>query len=127
MSEWLKKWLEKNLDEIDGIDITKMKPGTKIVAHTKNSIYNIVVVKEQKVIIRGGKYFPTPQEGFFKGSTFGGIMKIGWIGFMMRMEIVYNEGKQSLSTTEVVTATVVGPDEDWHFTLDWPLVYPEQT
>lgn len=123
MSDWIKKWLENNLDGIDGIDVSKQKPGTKIIARTKNSNYEFVVVQGREVFVRGGRHFPAPIPATFNGSTFGGsIMKIGWIGFMMCMEIAYADGKlkKAVTTTGVRSATVIGPDEDWTFDLDWP-------
>lgn len=116
MNEWVKKWLEKN--DLHGIDLCKMKKGTKVKVITKNSIYEFVVVDGQKVIVKGGKFFPTPVEAELKGSTFNKKMKIGWIGFMMNMNII-TEGRL-VTTSSVQSATVFSPEGDWLFNLDWP-------
>ncbi len=123
MNDWLKKWLAENIDDIAGIDLKRLKPGTKIVAETKNSTYTIIVVDQQQVILRGGRFVPAPIEAFFKGSNLDSTFRPAWIGFMMCMEFLY-ENKRTLTTSRVKSATVVGPHEDWSFTLDWPDLIP---
>jgi hypothetical protein len=125
MSDWMKKWLEKNVDNLDGIDITKLPPKTKIIVDTKNSIYDIIVVDGKNIICKGGTHMPQPVTAHLNGSTWGGsALWLGWINFMMRMEIAY--GKKLLTTSPVERATVIGPDESWSYDLDWPHPsYPE--
>ena len=37
-----------------GLNITMLKPGTKLTIETKNSVYNIVIIKEREITLMGG-------------------------------------------------------------------------
>jgi hypothetical protein len=103
-----------------GINVHKLKPGTTVYAATKNSVYKIVKcdTDQYRVWIQGGKYFPQPAEANFSGSTFGGsIMKIGWIGYGMYMEIYSLSHRKKYKTTPVEAARVVG--NGWEYDMDW--------
>jgi hypothetical protein len=74
-------------DKEDGIRLSKLKPGTKIVAiHQKQRVQNHGVGRQQNSCARR-RVFPEPVEQPFYGSTWGGSMiKTDWIGHEMRME-----------------------------------------
>jgi hypothetical protein len=51
-----------------------------------------------RALIQGGQYFVEPVEATVSGSTFGGSMlKAGWLGVGLRMEIYY-EGKRTVTS-----------------------------
>lgn len=103
-------------DKEDGIRLSKLKPGTKIVATTRNNVYRITVLGDSKIVVQGGKYFPEPVEQLFYGSTWGGSMiKTDWIGHEMRMEI--STQNRPIVTTPVLGAVIYG--EGWEFKMEW--------
>jgi hypothetical protein len=60
---------------------------------TRNSAYEIFLLHPNsgRAIVRGGEYFAEPVEATVSGSTFGGCMlKAGWLGVGLRMEIYVN-------------------------------------
>lgn len=83
-----------------------------------NSTYTLDRIEgDRRVLIQGGKYFPEPKEAILIGSTFGGSMiKIGWIGYTMRMEIAFNN--QIITTSPIKTAKIKG--NSWEYQMDWP-------
>lgn len=112
--------LEKCKDLYNGINIHTLKPGTTVFAITKNSLYKIIKGTEDEydVIIQGGKHFPDPIKGNFSGSTFGGsMMKLGWIGHMMHMEIYIPDLGELYITTGVRAARIIGAG--WEYDMEW--------
>ena len=108
-------------DRVGGIDTKKLPPGTIVYAHTRNSIYILEFLNEKgRCLVEGGKYFTTPTETDFIGSNFGGsVMKMGWIGHKMRMEIINpNKDNAVLVTTAVRSTRLVGLD--WEYEMEWP-------
>ncbi len=102
----------------NGIDVHKLKPGTMVIAVTKNNLYKITKGSKDQydVTVQGGKFFRQPTSANFSGSTFGGsMMKIGWIGYGMYMEIHAN-GKK-VRTTGVRAAKIVG--DGWEYDMEW--------
>lgn len=103
-----------------GINVHNLKPGTTVYAVTRNSLYKIIKGDgdQYDVSIQGGKHFPQPVRGNFSGSTFGGsMMKIGWIGYGMYMEIYVPSCRKTYKTTPVKSARVVG--EGWEYDMEW--------
>jgi hypothetical protein len=105
-------------EELGGIDIRKLASGTKIIAKTLNSTYTIEILNpdKRKVRIQGGGFFEQPEEVFLIGSSWGqSSVKLGWIGYTMKMEI-YREGHLNpLVTTDVQSAKVIG--SNWEYEL----------
>lgn len=116
--------LEK-LEKEGGITINKLKPGSKIVAKTRNTEYILEIIDPTKdiVLISGNQRFcPFPVRARLNGSTWGGSMiKIGFIGKDMHMEVVVLNSDDSyhshFTTTAVQEATLIGPDNAWKFKL----------
>jgi len=87
-------------DRAQGIYLAELSPFQVIRAQTKNSEYWIFPINPLRgeVLVQGGAYFTQPSEALFNGSSFGGcMMKIGWIGLGMRMEICA-AGKRIVTT-----------------------------
>lgn len=107
-----------------GIDVHKLIAGTKILVVTKNNLYKLIKTAESKhVIAQGGKYLLEPEEVVFTGSTFGGSMlKIGWIGYGMLMEMFLLNQNKKITTSPVKAARVIG--NGWEYDLDWANLGP---
>lgn len=106
--------IKKHKDD-PGIDVHKLKPGTKIKVKTKASFYEFEVTDTPgRLMAQGGKYIVGCQEVRFIGSTYGGSMlRIGWIGQDMYME--YALPNKVITSSRIVSATVVG--DDWEYTV----------
>ncbi len=104
----------------NGIDVHSLKPGTTVLVVTKNNLYKMIKGSEDKydVSIQGGKLFPEVKKIKFSGSTFGGTMlKIGWIGKEMFMELYSIEERKIYRTTGVTAARIVG--DGWEYDMQW--------
>jgi hypothetical protein len=76
-----------------GVSLLDLEPLTVLHVETRNSVYRIVVSRRTAVFVQGGQFFPETSAAHFAGSTFGGsLLKIGWIGVGMRMEICGDDG-----------------------------------
>jgi len=105
-------------DDLGGISVQSLNKGDRIFVTTKHTNYIIEKVKDEEIKIKGGKYFTEDTEAFLKGSTWGtSLIKLGWIGYNMLMEIHTKNGK-ILSTSPVKSATIVA--NDWTYTMNWP-------
>ncbi len=85
---------------LEGIILKTLEACDMIQARTRNSVYEIFMLepKSGRALVRGGKYFAEPIEATVSGSTFGGCMlKIGWLGVGLRMEIYVN-GQRTVTT-----------------------------
>lgn len=83
-----------------GLDLTALDPLTELRVETENNVYRIFLLRppEPRVVVHGGRFFPLPTEACLSGSSFGGnFLKMGWIGFGMRMEI-YQDGRRIVTS-----------------------------
>ena len=106
-------------DAQGGIDMGKLPPGTKILVRTKNHLYVMEKLDHgpERILIKGGDYFPTPTAATFAGSTFGGTcIRTGWIGYEMHMEFHFDNLKR-IVTTPVREATIIAPT--YQYTMNW--------
>ncbi len=86
---------------MEQINLWKLKSGTKIKVKTQNHGYCLEILDTQDLIkIQGGKYFSEPQIVFFRGSTRGGIIRVGRIEINHAMEFICEDGKM-VSTSNV--------------------------
>ncbi len=111
---------KKQLDSLEkGINVHKLKAGTILFVVTKNNLYKLVKTKEDRMVIaEGGKLLGGPTEVVFSGSTFGGSMiKIGWIGHGMFMEMYVLKEKRRIKTSYVKSARIIG--DGWEYDMDW--------
>lgn len=98
-----------NRSEKDGgIFIKDLNIHTKLKVHTRNSIYDIEILEPDKnkvMIIGNNSCFLDPTEVYINGSTWGGSMlKLGYIGKGMHLEIVYDRKR---ITTSMIKAIVI--------------------
>jgi len=110
--------LIKEQEKFQGIDVTKLEPGTLIEVNTIKSIYLLQITDESnQIIAHGGKHLPTPKEVRFNGSTFGGSMlKLNYIGYGMHMEMGITDRKK-ITTSPVIKAKIIG--EGWEYEMEW--------
>jgi len=102
-----------------GIDVHRLKAGMIVLVTTKNSLYKLIKTAEHGIVyVQGGKYFIESTEVYFSGSTFGGSMiKVGWIGYGMIMELHIIEKKKAIKTSPIRAARVIG--NGWEYDIDW--------
>jgi hypothetical protein len=85
---------------LEGMTLTALEACDTIHVRTRNSDYEIFLLdpKSGRALVRGGEYFAEPVEATVSGSTFGGCMlKAGWLGVGLRMEI-YANGQRTVTS-----------------------------
>src|SRR5688500_20115034 len=81
-----------------GVALRQLEPLTELTVQTRNTSYRIVVAHAADIVIQGGAFFPDPTRAHVEGSSVGGnLLKIGWIGVGLRMDIVA-EGRRIVTT-----------------------------
>lgn len=83
-----------------GVAIAELDPITPLVVHTENTLYRITVLEPQgrRILVQGGAYFPESTPAELEGSSLGGsLLKQGWIGPGLRMEIS-TEGRRIVTS-----------------------------
>lgn len=78
---------------LEGVILGTLEACDTIQARTRNSDYEIYLLDPEsgRALVQGGEYFTEPTEATVSGSTFGGCMlKVGWLGVGLRMEIYVN-------------------------------------
>jgi hypothetical protein len=103
-----------DLANAPGIYLRDVEPLTTIVVQTHNSCYRIVVTRESTAIVRGGSFFPDPTLARIDGSGFGGaLLKVGWIGVGLQMEI-FADGRRIITSPVREVAVERGFSESVH-------------
>ncbi|HVR30930.1 MAG TPA: hypothetical protein VMS86_15510 [Thermoanaerobaculia bacterium] len=85
---------------VGGLSIAELDPITPLVVRTENSLYRIIVLEPRgrRILVQGGAFFPDSTPAELEGSSLGGSMlKQGWIGPGLRMEIS-SEGKRIVTS-----------------------------
>jgi hypothetical protein len=85
---------------LDGVTLMELEACDTIHVRTRNSDYEIFMLdpKSGCALVRGGEHFAEPVEATVSGSSFGGCMlKLGWLGVGLRMEI-YVDGKRTVTS-----------------------------
>ena len=73
-----------------GVHVGSLAPVTRLRVRTRNTEYRITVVEpnDWKVLVRGGRFFPTERLAFVCGSGYGGtLLKVAWIGVGLCCEL----------------------------------------
>lgn len=85
-----------------GVALGAIEPLTSLVVETRNTRYHIIVRRSDEIVIQGGAFFPDPTLARFEGASLGNsLLRLGWIGLGLRMEIRANG--QRIVTTPVRT------------------------
>ena len=96
-----------------GIDLNDLEPFTMLMVRTCHSLYRIVVWRGTEVVLQGGRRFPSTTVCRINGSGFGGsVLKLGWIGVGLRMEIAA-DGRRIVTSPvlEITNGTLNKPQE----------------
>ena len=81
-----------------GINLRELDPLTTLVVRTRNSSYRVIMSHDTSVIVQGGRFFPDATPARIDGSGFGGsLLKIGWIGIGLSMEI-FADGQRIITS-----------------------------
>ncbi len=100
---------------LEGVTLGTLEACDMIYARTRNSDYEIFLLDPEsgRALVRGGKYFAEPVEATVSGSTFGGCMlKTGWLGVGLRMEISVDGVRTVTSPIESLRVERVGVGAD---------------
>ena len=93
-----------------GVDGHELAPGSVVIMRTRHSRYRLVVVEPetQRMLVSGGDGFPVPTDVQLVGSTGGGSMlKPGWIGVGLRVEL--RRMNRRITTSIIDAVTISGP------------------
>jgi hypothetical protein len=85
---------------LEGVTLMALEACDTIHVRTRNSDYEVFILdpKSRRALVRGGECFAEPVEATVCGSTFGGCMlKVGWLGVGLRMEI-YANGQRTVTS-----------------------------
>jgi hypothetical protein len=86
-----------------GVSLSDLEPLTTLHVRTANSLYRIIVLRGTTLLIRGGRSFPEATRGEL--FSFGiNVLRFGWIGVGLRMEI--HAGDHCIVTSPVRAFTV---------------------
>jgi hypothetical protein len=101
---------------LEGVTLMALEACDTVNVRTRNSDYEIFLLdpKSGRALVRGGEYFAEPVEATVSGSTFGGCMlKAGWLGVGLRMEIYANGQRTVTSPVQSLRVERVdfGPDK----------------
>jgi hypothetical protein len=81
-----------------GVALRQLEPLTELMVQTRNTSYRIVISRDADIVIQGGSFFPDPTHAHVEGASLGGnLLKVGWIGVGLRMEIVA-DGRRIVTT-----------------------------
>ena len=87
-----------------GVALGSIQPLASLIVDTRNTRYHIIVRQSDEIIIQGGTFFPDPTPARLEGASLGAsLLRLGWIGLGLRMEIRANG--QRIVTTPVRAIT----------------------
>lgn len=101
---------------LEGLTLMTLKACDTIHVRTRNSVYELFMLDPEsgRALARGGEYFAEPAEVTVSGSTFGGCMlKVGWLGVGLRMEIYANGQRTVTSPVQSLSVERVDFGVDW--------------
>jgi hypothetical protein len=92
-----------------GLSVLALQPLTALFVETRNTRYHIIVSRGDEILIQGGTFFPDPTPARLDGASLGSsLLKIGWIGIGLRMEI--RAAGQRIVTTTVRSIVQTEPE-----------------
>jgi len=88
-----------------GVALAEVEPLTVLLVWTWHSVYRIVLIEGNEVLVEGGPFFSNPTRAHLEGaSTGGGAVKAGWIGVGHLMAIRIS-GQVILTSPVIAVAT----------------------
>jgi hypothetical protein len=101
-------------DNVDGVDIRELQPGTTVVVETHDSSYRFVILFDPSaVLVKGGRMFPDHTVVRLVGATVGGGTIKGWIAVGLRIEMLCGSARIRSSPVRSVKVEDVLPSI-WH-------------
>ena len=91
----------------DGIAIPSLAPGTTLIVQTRHSQYRLIVLDGERhgVLVQGGAFFPEATAAHLQGaSASGSLVRTGWIGVGLRLELCV--GSRRIITSPVRSVTI---------------------
>ena len=91
----------------EGVYLCDLPPCTSLLVWTLNSLYRIVIMQSPDVTVQGGAFFPEPTDARLVGSSRvpGGLLKVGWIGVGLRIELRSRDQYVVTSAVRAITRT----------------------
>jgi hypothetical protein len=92
--------------QAEGLSIQSLRTGTEVLARTQHSTYRMVVLdpENRRVRLSGGALFRRETEAVIEGATAGAcVLKLGWIGVGLQLEISHGDQRARTSTVDAVT------------------------
>ena len=72
---------------VQGLHLRDLPSLTLLRVWTLNSVYCLVIADAPEVLLQGGPFFPEWTAARLDGAAVSGLIKIGWIGVGLPMEI----------------------------------------
>lgn len=91
---------------LESVELRTLVASDTICVRTRNNSYRLCLLDPEtgRALVEGGRFFPEPVEAMVHGATFGGYLKVGWIGVGLRLEICANG--QPIITSPVQSLSV---------------------
>jgi hypothetical protein len=102
---------------LEGVTLMALDACDTIHVRTRNSDYEIFLLdpKSGRALVRGGECFTEPVEATVSGSPLGGCMlKAGWLGVGLRMEIYVNGQRTVTSPVQSLRVERVDFGAGWY-------------
>lgn len=101
------------------LDIRSIDDGSKLLIETSNAVYDITVINGQDGIIEisGGYKIERTTTAMLIGACWKDKRYLYEIRKNMTIELFYNDNK--LRTARVLNVVVYGPDDEWHYDMEW--------
>jgi hypothetical protein len=90
----------------NGVAIQSLAAGTHLAVNTRNTRYQVIVMDPatRQVTVSGGPTLRERIQGRLEGATTGGsVLRLGWIGVGLRMEVSTNDRRITTSAVRSVT------------------------
>ena len=96
----------------EGVRLADLAPSDVLEVRTRNTCYLISTLglRDARVLVMGGTFFPLPGEAQLVGSTLGGsAVKLGWIGRGFSLELL-QDGHRVVTTRVRGVRLIAGAD-----------------
>ena len=90
-----------------GVALQSLAAGTRLTVNTRNTRYHVIVLDPvtRQVTVSGGPTLRKGIQGRLEGATTGGsVLRLGWIGVGLRMEL--STGDRRITTSAVRSVTI---------------------
>lgn len=93
----------------EGVTLSECEPMSALLIRTCNTQYRLVLTTPGgSILVQGGAFFPELTAGRLEGSSCGGsLLRIGFIGIGLRMEIFANGQRIVTSPVRTITPEAV--------------------